>query len=49
MKPDMDFPEYSRTNLKNEIIDILNGCSVQELNILLDILKSTNISLKKYL
>ena len=44
-----DFPMHSRTNLKNEIIDILNGCSVQELNILLDVLKSTNISLKKYL
>lgn len=43
-----DIPQISKTPIKEEIIEILNSCSEQDLYILSDVLKATKISLDKY-
>lgn len=43
-----DFPEANKTTLTNEIINVLNSCTVQELYILKDIIIATKISLDKH-
>lgn len=40
---------YNKDTVKNEIIDILDSCSIQEIYILKDILNSTKTALNKYL
>lgn len=42
-----DIPELTKTPLKQEIIEILDTCSINDLQILTDILKALKISLEK--
>jgi len=43
-----DTPEITKTTMKSKINDILDTCSLQEMYILLDIIKAVKISLSKY-
>ena len=43
-----DIPQNTKTNMKNEINEILDSCSVRDMYILLDVLRSVKVSLDKY-
>lgn len=43
-----DVPQNNKTNMKREINEILDSCSMREMYILLDVLRSVKISLDKY-
>ena len=43
-----DFPNAVKTGLKQEIAEILDSCSVQDMHILTDVIKTVKISLDKY-
>lgn len=43
-----DNPEINKTILTDEIIDILNACSLNDMYIIMDIIKSVKISLDKH-
>lgn len=43
-----DSPSGSRTAMKQEINDLLDSCSPQDMRILLDVMKTLKISLDKY-
>ena len=43
-----DYPSGSRTKMKQEISDMLDSCSPQDMHILLDVIKTLKISLDKY-
>lgn len=43
-----DIPPNNKTNMKQEINDILDSCSMRDMYILLDVLRSVKISLDKY-
>lgn len=43
-----DAPRANRTNLGNEITNLLDSCSIKDMYILLDTIKSLKISLEKY-
>lgn len=43
-----DIPQNNKTNMKQEINEILDSCSMRDMYILLDVLLSVKISLDKY-
>lgn len=43
-----DTPRINRTNLGNEITNLLDSCSAKDMYILLDTIKALKISLEKY-
>ena len=43
-----DIPQNTKTNMKQEINDIFNSCSLHDMYILMDIIKATKISLDKH-
>ncbi len=43
-----DAPQNDKTVIKKELIEIFNGCSLQDLYILEDVVKAVKISLEKY-
>ena len=43
-----DIPQNNKTNMKQEINEILDSCSMRDMCILLDVLRSVKISLDKY-
>lgn len=43
-----DMPQNNKTTMKQEINEILDSCSMHDMHILLDLLRSTKISLEKY-
>lgn len=43
-----DIPQNTKTNMKQEINEILDSCSMRDMYILLDVLRSVKISLDKY-
>lgn len=44
-----DLPEFNKTNAKEVISEIIDGCSAKEIYILIDLIKATKTSLNKYL
>ena len=43
-----DIPQNNKTNMKHEINEILDSCSMRDMYILLDFLRSVKTSLDKY-
>lgn len=43
-----DIPHSTKTNMKQEINEVLDSCSMHDMYILLDVLRSVKISLDKY-
>lgn len=43
-----DIPQNNKTNMKNEINELLDSCSMRDMYILLDVLRSVKTSLDKY-
>ena len=43
-----DTPQNTKTNMKQKIDEVLDSCTLKELYILLDVMKSTKITLDKY-
>lgn len=43
-----DIPQINKTPLKQELLDILDSCSQNDMYLLTDIIKSIKISLDKY-
>ncbi|MCD7724610.1 MAG: helix-turn-helix domain-containing protein [Clostridiales bacterium] len=43
-----DIPQNTKTNMKQEVNEILDSCSMQEMYILLDVLRSIKTALDKY-
>lgn len=41
-------PQENKTRITNEILDVLNSCSLDDMHILIDVIKSIKISLDKY-
>lgn len=44
-----DVPEVNKTVLTNELVEIIDSCSIKEMYVLLDLIKATKISLDKYI
>lgn len=43
-----DIPQNNKTKMKHEINELLDSCSMRDMYILLDVLRSVKISLDKY-
>ena len=43
-----DFPKNNKTIMKGELAEILNSCSVQDMYILVDVVKAVKVSLDKH-
>lgn len=43
-----DVPPENKTLLTNELLEILNSCSTQDMYVLLDLIKATKVSLDKH-
>lgn len=43
-----EIPQSNKTTIKQELSDIIDSCSVNKLNVIIDVVKSTKISLDKY-
>lgn len=43
-----EHPQISKTSIKQELSEIIDSCSVNKLNVILDVVKATKISLDKY-
>ena len=41
-------PQINKTTIKQELTELIDSCSVNELNVIMDLIKSTKISLDKY-
>lgn len=41
-------PQSNKTTVKQELSDIIDSCSANKLNVIMDILKSAKVSLDKY-
>lgn len=41
-------PQINKTSIKQELSELIDSCSVNKLNVLIDVIKSTKISLDKY-
>lgn len=41
-------PQINKTTIKQELSELIDSCSVNELNVIIDVIKSTKISLDKY-
>ena len=41
-------PQVNKTSIKQELSEIIDSCSVNELNVIIDVMKSTKIALDKY-
>lgn len=41
-------PQTNKTSIKQELSEIIDSCSVNQLNVIIDMVKSTKISLDKY-
>lgn len=41
-------PQNNKTTVKQELADIIDSCSINKLNVIIDVVKSTKISLDKY-
>ena len=41
-------PQVNKTAMKEEVADILNSCSVHDMYVLIDVIKSVKISLDKH-
>lgn len=43
-----DMPQNTKTNMKEEINEILDSCSLHDMYILVDVIKAVKVSLEKY-
>lgn len=43
-----DVPQISKSPVKEELIEILNSCSTEDMYILTDVIKAVKVSLDKY-
>lgn len=41
-------PQINKSSVKQEVSELIDSCSVNKLNVILDVLKSTKMSLDKY-
>lgn len=41
-------PQINKTSIKQEVSELIDSCSANKLNVIIDVLKSTKISLDKY-
>lgn len=41
-------PQINKTSIKQEISELIDSCSANKLNVIIDVLKATKISLDKY-
>ena len=41
-------PQINKTAIKQEVSDLLDSCSTQKLNVIIDVLRGTKISLDKH-
>ncbi len=43
-----EYPQINKTSVKQELSELIDSCSTNKLNVIIDVLKSTKISLDKY-
>lgn len=43
-----EIPQSNKTTVTQELADIINSCSTNKLNVIIDVVKSTKVSLDKY-
>lgn len=41
-------PQINKTSVKQELSELIDSCSINKLNVIIDVIKSTKISLDKY-
>ncbi|MCM1244490.1 MAG: helix-turn-helix domain-containing protein [Roseburia sp.] len=43
-----EHPQINKTTIQQELLELIDSCSVKQLNVIIDVIRSTKISLDKY-